>query len=110
MDVSTVASAAGELAPFVNSSGIQAVGCETQCIMSILKSMKFSANVPDDVLAFVDGEVTAGRFPSRSAAITQALVDWRVTRMESSYAEAFSSTDDDLDVLISDGLEQDESL
>jgi Arc/MetJ-type ribon-helix-helix transcriptional regulator len=75
----------------------------------ILKSMKFSANVPDDVIFFMDEQVREGHFPSRSAALTEAMALWRQHRLHSSYAQAFSELDEvggaAWDSTVADGLE-----
>jgi Arc/MetJ-type ribon-helix-helix transcriptional regulator len=47
--------------------------------------VKPSANVPNDVMGFVDQQVTDGHYPFRSAAVTEAIVLWRVHRLTSSY-------------------------
>lgn len=65
--------------------------------------MKFSANVPDDVLAFLDAEVASGHYRSRSAALTEAIVYWRESRLEDAYREAFSSVDTVWEEAIADG-------
>lgn len=69
-----------------------------------IESMKISVNTPDDLVRFVDAQVVAGYYPSRSAAFTEALVAWRLARLESSYDEAFAEVDSDWDSLVGDGL------
>jgi Arc/MetJ-type ribon-helix-helix transcriptional regulator len=82
--------------------------CNSGGMSGIIKSMKFSANVPDDVIAYMDKQVSEGHFPSRSAALTEAMTLWRLHRLHASYAEAFSDRDDDEDALwdsaVADGL------
>ena len=70
---------------------------------SILEGMKFSANVPDDVLAFLDAEVASGHYRSRSAALTAAIVHWRESRLEDAYRQAFSDVDSVWEEAIADG-------
>jgi len=72
--------------------------------MSIIKSMKFSANVPDDVLGFLDAQVDEGHYASRSAALTEAIALWRTHKLGSAYAEAFQEMDTDWDVTLRDGV------
>lgn len=67
-------------------------------------SMKFSANVPEDVLTYLDEQVSAGFFPSRSAALTDAIRKWRDVRLEEEYAVAFTELDSLWDEALSDGL------
>jgi Arc/MetJ-type ribon-helix-helix transcriptional regulator len=71
--------------------------------------MKFSANVPDDVISYMDEQVSEGHFPSRSAALTEAMTLWRLHRLHSSYTEAFSSLDhadeSAWDSAVADGLQ-----
>lgn len=71
---------------------------------STMISMKFSANVPEDVLNYVDEQVSAGLFPSRSAALTDAIRTWRDVRLEDEYAVAFTERDSLWDEALSDGL------
>ena len=66
--------------------------------------MKISVNTPDDLVGFVDQQVHAGLFASRSAAFADALRLWRLARLESSYDEAFAELDDEWDVVVADGL------
>lgn len=73
-------------------------------MQSIIKSMKFSANVPDDVLGFLDQQVGAGYYASRSAALTEAITMWRVHRLAPMYAEAFGEHDTAWDATVADGL------
>lgn len=73
-------------------------------MQSILVGMKISVNLPEDVVAFVDGEVKRGDYSSRSAAFADALVAWRVARLEDSYAQAFAEIDPIWDETVSDGI------
>lgn len=72
---------------------------------SMIKSMKFSANVPDDVMAFMDEEVKQGHYPSRSAALTEAMSLWRTHKLGRSYAESFQAVDSAWDEAVADGLD-----
>jgi Arc/MetJ-type ribon-helix-helix transcriptional regulator len=71
----------------------------------ILRSMKFSANIPDDLLGFLDQQVTSGAYKSRSQALTEALHGWRARRMEEDYATAFDEADDAWDSAAADGID-----
>jgi Arc/MetJ-type ribon-helix-helix transcriptional regulator len=71
----------------------------------IMKSMKFSANVPDDVLGFLDQQVGAGHYASRSAALTEAITMWREHRLAPMYTEEFGHEDTAWDATAADGLE-----
>ena len=73
---------------------------------SIFVDMKISLKLPEDVVAFVDGEVQRGDYPSRSAACADALVAWRAARLEGSYAQAFAEIDPIWDETVSDGINQ----
>lgn len=66
--------------------------------------MKISVNTPEELVRFVDSQVNAGHYPSRSAAFTDALTRWRVGRLESSYDQAFSNLDPAWDEVEADGL------
>ncbi len=57
---------------------------QTSAMASILRSMKFSANIPDQLLLFLDGLVQEGHYKSRSQALTEACTrggttSWRPT-------------------------------
>jgi Arc/MetJ-type ribon-helix-helix transcriptional regulator len=66
--------------------------------------MKFSANIPDDLLQFLDSQVRQGHYRSRSHALTDALHSWRTQKLEADYAAAFAEADSAWDATISDGL------
>lgn len=83
---------------------------QNRTMKSILESMKFSANVPEDVLAFLDQQVEQGHFASRSAALTEAITLWRVHRLAPMYAEAFSDVTSEWDATVADGLSGDGAL
>ena len=75
----------------------------------ILKSMKFSANIPDDLLEFLDTQVTDGHYKSRSQALTEALHSWRTERLANDYRSAFAEDDPSWDVAVADGLHESET-
>jgi Arc/MetJ-type ribon-helix-helix transcriptional regulator len=77
-------------------------------VQSILESMKFSANIPDDLLVFLDEQVTNGHYKSRSQALTEALQSWRTQKYAGDYAKAFAEYDDSWDVASADGLTEDD--
>ena len=74
---------------------------------SILQSMKFSANIPDELLLFLDGLVKEGHYKSRSQALTEALHSWRNHKLEADYAKAFEEPGFEWDVTLTDGFRED---
>jgi len=72
---------------------------------SILPSMKFSGNIPAEDLEYLDQQVLAGKYKSRSAALTKAVRMLRDADMHDAYAEAFADSDPIWDVATADGLE-----
>lgn len=78
-------------------------------MVGMLKSMKFSANVPDDLLEFLDTQVTNGHYKSRSQALTEALHSWRTERLADDYRSAFVEEDLSWDVAVADGLNETET-
>ena len=72
---------------------------------SILLGMKFSGNMPADDLEFLDQQVAAGKYRSRSAAITKAVRMLRDADMQDAYVEAFADIDPIWDTATADGLE-----
>lgn len=78
-------------------------------MQSILRSMKFSANIPDELLVFLDAQVKEGRYKSRSQAITEALQSWRTQKFADDYAKAFAESDDSWDDVLADGLAEDDT-
>lgn len=72
---------------------------------SILLGMKFSGNMPADDLEFLDQQVAAGKYRSRSAAITKAVRMLREADMQDAYVEAFADIDPIWDTTTADGLE-----
>jgi Arc/MetJ-type ribon-helix-helix transcriptional regulator len=75
---------------------------------SIIFGMKFSANIPEDALAFLDEQVTVGKYRSRSQAITKAVYMLRDSSLQVAYQEAFSDTDPVWDAVVADGLDDDQ--
>jgi Arc/MetJ-type ribon-helix-helix transcriptional regulator len=73
-------------------------------VNGILIGMKISVNIPDDVVTFVDTQVSRGDFSSRSAAFSDALRQWRASRLEDSYSEAFAEIDPIWEQAIADGI------
>jgi len=72
---------------------------------SILPSMKFSGNIPAEDLEYLDQQVLAGKYKSRSAALAKAVRMLRDADMHDAYAEAFADIDPIWDVATADGLE-----
>ena len=68
--------------------------------------MKFSANIPDDLLEFLDTQVTDGHYKSRSQALTNALYSWRTERLANDYRSAFADEDASWDITVADGLHE----
>ena len=81
----------------------------TGMMQSILESMKFSANIPDELLVFLDAQVKEGRYKSRSQAITEALQSWRTQKFADDYSKAFAEYDDSWDDALADGLAEDDT-
>lgn len=73
-------------------------------MQSILKSLKFRANIPEELLVFLDAQVKEGRYKSRSQALTEALQSWRTQKFAGDYAKAFAEYDDSWDDALADGL------
>jgi Arc/MetJ-type ribon-helix-helix transcriptional regulator len=66
--------------------------------------MKRFVNIPEDALVFIDRQVAAGKYRSRSHAITQAIYMLRDSSLYAGYLEAFSDIDPAWDTVISDGV------
>ncbi len=66
--------------------------------------MKRIVEIPDNALAFIDGQVAAGKYRSRSHAITQAIYMLRDSSLYAGYLEAFSDIDPAWDTVVSDGV------
>jgi Arc/MetJ-type ribon-helix-helix transcriptional regulator len=70
-----------------------------------MPAIKVSISLDDADLAYLDQQASDGRFPSRSAAVQEAIRLLRESRLADSYVEAFASwVDDDWDSLSSDGI------
>lgn len=66
---------------------------------------KVSLSLSEGDLAFLDTETGSGRYPSRSAAVQDAVRLLRESRLADAYAEAYAEGyDDDWDITDSDGL------
>jgi len=78
-------------------------------VRSMLIGMKISMNLPEEEVAFVDRQVRAGHYRSRSAAMSAALKLWRKSELESGYVEAFENIDPIWDHSIADGLVESEN-
>lgn len=50
--------------------------------------MKVSVSIPDSDLDYLDEQVTAGLYPTRSAAVHAAIRSLRTRDLEAQYAEA----------------------
>jgi Arc/MetJ-type ribon-helix-helix transcriptional regulator len=55
---------------------------------------KVSLSLEEGDIAFLDREALEGRFPSRSAAVQEAVRLLRESRLADAYAEAFAEWDD----------------
>jgi Arc/MetJ-type ribon-helix-helix transcriptional regulator len=70
-----------------------------------VSSVKVSVSIPDDDLAYLDTQTLAGRYPSRSAALHDAIRMLRESELADAYAEAFAEWQDDAwDAAAADGL------
>lgn len=66
---------------------------------------KVSLSLSESDLAFLDAQALEGRYPSRSAAIQDAVRLLRESRLADAYAEAYGEGyDDEWDVVADDGL------
>ena len=52
--------------------------------------MKVSVSIPDDDLAYLETQIAAGRYPTRSAAFHAAVKSLRSRDLEAQYAEAMA--------------------
>ncbi|GAA3922008.1 ribbon-helix-helix domain-containing protein [Microbacterium invictum] len=59
---------------------------------------KVSLSLSEKDVAFLDGEALEGRFPTRSAAVQEAVRLLRESRLADAYAEAYGEWNDDADV------------
>lgn len=62
-------------------------------------STQIAVRLPDDLAAFVDGEVAAGRAASRAAVVTRALEREKRHRAALADIEILKNTPDDFDGL-----------
>lgn len=66
---------------------------------------KISLSLDDSDVAFLDQETLAGHYPSRSAAVQDAVRLLRESRLADAYAEAYAEWDDtEWSATASDGL------
>lgn len=73
--------------------------------MTGVSTAKISLSLPEADLAFLDAQALEGRYPSRSAAVQDAVRLLRESRLADAYAEAYGEGyDDDWDRVIDDGL------
>jgi len=70
-----------------------------------MSSAKVSLSLSESDLAFLDAESLSGRYPSRSAAVHEAVRLLRESRLADAYAEAYADGyDDEWDAADADGL------
>lgn len=70
-----------------------------------MTNSKVSLSLSTSDLAFLDGEVATNRFPTRSAAVQNAVALLRESRLADAYAEAYADGyDDEWDAATGDGL------
>ena len=70
-----------------------------------MPTAKVSLSLTEADLAFLDAEALEGRYPSRSAALHDAVRLLRESRLADAYAEAYAEGhDDEWDPAIGDGL------
>ncbi|HET8896158.1 MAG TPA: ribbon-helix-helix domain-containing protein [Protaetiibacter sp.] len=70
-----------------------------------MTSVKVSISIPDGDLAYLDTQTLAGRYPSRSAALHDAIRMLRESELADAYAEAFAERhDDEWETAAADGL------
>ncbi|WP_270367231.1 ribbon-helix-helix domain-containing protein [Microbacterium algeriense] len=70
-----------------------------------MPTAKVSLSLTEADLAFLDAEALEGRYPSRSAAVHDAVRLLRESRLADAYAEAYGEGhDDEWDTAIGDGL------
>ena len=66
---------------------------------------KISLSLSESDVAFLDTEAVSGRYPSRSAAVQDAVRLLRESRLADAYAEAYAEGyDDEWDAAAGDGL------
>lgn len=70
-----------------------------------MSHIKISLSLDEEDAAFLDGETLSGRYPSRSAAIQDAVRMLRESRLADAYAEAYAEGhDEEWDVAVEDGI------
>jgi len=70
-----------------------------------MSNAKVSLSLSGQDLAFLDAEALSGRYPSRSAAVQDAIRLLRESRLADAYAEAFAEGhDDEWDATAADGI------
>ena len=70
-----------------------------------MATTKVSVSLSDADLSYLDTQTLAGRYPSRSAALQDAIRKLRESELADAYAEAFAEWDDDSwDDALGDGL------
>lgn len=70
-----------------------------------MSAAKVSLSLSAGDLAFLDAQALEGRYPSRSAAVQDAVRLLRESRLADAYAEAFAEGyDDEWDAAADDGL------
>ena len=66
-----------------------------------------SLELPPELLLLLDQHVRAGKLPSRSGAIVEAVVEWSTRKMQAHYALLDSEDTKLWDVTLTDGLDDD---
>lgn len=70
-----------------------------------MSNAKVSLSLNERDLAFLDSEALSGRYPSRSAAVQDAVRLLRESRLADAYAEAYAEgLEEEWDAAIGDGL------
>ncbi len=70
-----------------------------------MPTTKVSVSLTDADLSYLDTQTLSGRYPSRSAALHDAIRKLRESELADAYAEAFSEWDEDAwDAAVGDGL------
>lgn len=70
-----------------------------------MSNAKVSLSLSESDLAFLDTEALSGRYPTRSAAVQDAVRLLRESRLADAYAQAFADGyDDEWDAAVGDGL------
>jgi Arc/MetJ-type ribon-helix-helix transcriptional regulator len=70
-----------------------------------MPTTKVSVSLSEADLSYLDGQTLAGRYPSRSAALQDAIRKLRESELADAYAEAFAEWHDEAwDEAVGDGL------